>query len=122
MSQTGFYGLVLSNMGQNPPDEDSEKEGDVALAQPKAELKRPSMYRVVLLNDDFTPMNFVVDVLKIFFNMDEEKATQIMLLVHTQGKATCGVYTRDVAETKAEQVTLFAQEHQHPLLCQIEQI
>lgn len=122
MSQTGFYGLVLSNMGQNPPDEDSEKEGDVALAQPKAELKRPSMYRVVLLNDDFTPMDFVVDVLKIFFNMDEEKATQIMLLVHTQGKATCGVYTRDVAETKAEQVTLFAQEHQHPLLCQIEQI
>jgi ATP-dependent Clp protease adaptor protein ClpS len=75
---------------------------------------------VVLLNDDYTPMDFVVDVLMKFFGMNEEKATQVMLLVHTQGKAVCGVYTRDIAETKAAQVNQYSSECEHPLLCEIE--
>lgn len=76
--------------------------------------------RVVLFNDDYTPMDFVVEVLEVFFNMDREKATKIMLTVHTQGKAVCGLFTRDVAETKAMQVNQYARESQHPLLCEIE--
>ncbi|RDE25323.1 ATP-dependent Clp protease adapter ClpS [Motiliproteus coralliicola] len=97
-----------------------EQEGGVATQSAKPALKPPSMYKVILLNDDYTPMDFVVDVLKIFFSMDQEKATQVMLAVHTQGKAVCGVYTRDVAETKAAQVNQFARENQHPLLCEVD--
>ncbi len=78
------------------------------------------MYQVVMLNDDYTPMDFVVEVLKRFFGMNEEKATQVMMTVHTQGKAVCGIYTRDVAETKAAQVNIYAAECQHPLLCELE--
>ena len=74
----------------------------------KPELKRPSLYRVILLNDDYTPMEFVIEVLKIFFGMDAEKATQVMLKVHTEGKGVCGVYTRDIAESKAAQVNDFS--------------
>jgi ATP-dependent Clp protease adaptor protein ClpS len=84
------------------------------------ELKRPSLYRVILLNDDYTPMEFVIEVLKIFFGMDAEKATQVMLKVHTEGKGVCGVYTRDIAESKAAQVNDFSKSSQQPLLCEIE--
>lgn len=87
-------------------------------ARPKT--ARPPLYKVVLHNDDYTPMDFVVDVLCTFFTMDVEKATQIMLAVHTRGKAVCGVYTRDVAETKAEQVNAYSRKHQQPLLCNVE--
>lgn len=106
-----------------------QKEGDyseaaddsgVAVQEEKPKLKKPPLYKVVLLNDDYTPMEFVVHVLEIFFNMDREKATRIMLTVHTVGKAVCGVYTRDVAETKAAQVNQFAKDNEHPLLCEIE--
>lgn len=83
-------------------------------------LKRPSMYKVILLNDDYTPMDFVVEVLEHFFSMDREKATRIMLAIHTEGCAVCGIYTRDIAETKAMQVNQYARESQHPLLCEIE--
>tara|TARA_A200000159_G_C7291925_1_gene326103 strand:- start:213 stop:653 length:441 start_codon:yes stop_codon:yes gene_type:complete len=86
----------------------------------KPELKRPSLYRVILLNDDYTPMEFVIEVLKIFFGMDAEKATQVMLKVHTEGKGVCGVYTRDIAESKAAQVNDFSKSSQQPLLCEIE--
>jgi ATP-dependent Clp protease adaptor protein ClpS len=78
-----------------------DEEGDLALAPAKPKLKRPPLYKVVLLNDDYTPMEFVVEVLEHFFSMNREKATQVMLAVHTQGKGVCGIYTRDVAETKA---------------------
>ena len=78
------------------------------------------MYKVVMLNDDYTPMEFVIEVLQMFFNMNREKATQIMLAVHTVGKATCGIYTRDIAETKSAQVNQYAQESQHPLVSEIE--
>ena len=97
-----------------------EEEGDLALASAKPKLKRPPLYKVVLLNDDYTPMEFVVEVLKHFFSMNREKATQVMLAVHTQGKGVCGIYTRDVAETKAELVNQAARDNGHPLLCEVE--
>ena len=73
-----------------------------------------------MLNDDYTPMEFVVEVLELFFNHDRESATRIMLSVHTSGSAVCGTYTRDIAETKALQVNQYSQENQHPLLCEIQ--
>ncbi|MCK7596839.1 ATP-dependent Clp protease adapter ClpS [Microbulbifer sp. CAU 1566] len=95
-------------------------EGGTALAEAKPRLKRPPMYKVVMLNDDYTPMEFVVEALELFFYVNRERATQLMLQVHTKGKAICGVYTRDIAETKAAQVNQFARDHEHPLLCEIE--
>ncbi len=88
-------------------------------ARPK--LKPPRMYMVILMNDDYTPMEFVVHVLERFFRMDREKATQIMLHVHTRGRGVCGVYTRDIAETKVAQVNDYSREHKHPLLCTLEE-
>lgn len=82
--------------------------------------KPPKRYKVVLLNDDFTPMDFVIEVLMRFFAMDEAKATQVMLAVHHQGKGICGIYSREVAETKAYQVNQYSRQHEHPLMCQIE--
>jgi ATP-dependent Clp protease adaptor protein ClpS len=75
---------------------------------------------VVLLNDDYTPMDFVVHVLEAFFSLPRDKATQVMLQVHTQGKGVCGVYTREIAETKVHQVNTFSRDNQHPLLCTLE--
>ncbi len=97
-----------------------DMDGDLALQEAPPQLKRPPMYKVVMLNDDYTPMDFVVEALELFFGANRERATQLMLQVHTQGKAICGVYTRDIAETKAAQVNQFARDHQHPLLCEIE--
>ncbi|WP_250460786.1 ATP-dependent Clp protease adapter ClpS [Microbulbifer litoralis] len=97
-----------------------DADGDLALEEARPKLKRPPMYKVVMLNDDYTPMDFVVETLEMFFGVNRERATQLMLQVHTQGKAICGVYTRDIAETKAAQVNQFARDHQHPLLCEIE--
>lgn len=84
------------------------------------ELKVPRKYKVVLLNDDYTPMDFVVDVLKLFFHLQEELAIQVMLQVHTQGKGVCGVFTRDIAETKVVLVNEYARMNQHPLLSSME--
>ncbi|XQW86857.1 ATP-dependent Clp protease adapter ClpS [Thalassotalea piscium] len=83
-------------------------------------FQKPPMYNVMLLNDDYTPMDFVIEVLRKFFNMGEEQATDIMLDIHYKGKARCGTYTAEVAETKVSQVTDFALEHQHPLKCVME--
>ncbi|WP_133131303.1 ATP-dependent Clp protease adapter ClpS [Legionella yabuuchiae] len=83
-------------------------------------LKQPRKYKVVLLNDDYTPMDFVVDVLKRFFHLNEEIAIQIMLQVHHQGKGVCGVFTRDIAETKVALVNDYARMNDHPLLCSME--
>lgn len=88
-------------------------------ARPK--LKRPPLYKVVLINDDYTPMDFVVQVLEIFFSMNREKATQIMLHVHTRGRGVCGVYTHEIAETKVAQVNEYSHRHQHPLVCTMEE-
>ena len=88
-------------------------------AQPK--LKRPPLYRVILLNDDYTPMEFVVEVLQSIFGMERPKATRVMLEVHTKGKGICGVYDYQIAETKVAQVMGIAQQQQHPLLCTMEE-
>ena len=101
---------------------DIGNEEDVLLAPEEPKLEVPSMYNVVMFNDDFTPMEFVVEVLETFFNKDREAATRVMLTVHTVGKAVCGSYTRDIAETKAAQVNQYARESQHPLLCEIESL
>lgn len=87
----------------------------------KKENAKPPMYNVVLLNDDYTPMDFVVEVLRKFFNMDSDRATDIMLDIHYKGKARCGTYTAEIAETKVSQVSSYAQENQHPLQCKMEQ-
>jgi ATP-dependent Clp protease adaptor protein ClpS len=84
-------------------------------------LKRPPLFRVILLNDDYTPMEFVVQVLQKVFGLDRTTATRIMLEVHTKGKGVCGVYTYEIAETKVAQVTGLAQQNQHPLLCTMEE-
>ena len=86
----------------------------------KPELKRPPMFKVILLNDDYTPMEFVVHVLEIFFGMDHDKAVQVMLAVHTAGSAAVGIYPRDIAESKSEQVNEYAQQNKYPLMSTIE--
>lgn len=88
----------------------------------KPEVAPPPMYQVLLLNDDYTPMDFVVAVLQQFFALDLEKATQVMLHVHTRGRGVCGVFTREVAESKVAQVNEFARMNQHPLLCTMERL
>ena len=92
----------------------------LALEEARPKLKRPPMYKVILLNDDYTPMEFVVHVLEQFFGMNREKATHIMLNVHTKGAGVCGVFTREIAETKVVQVNDYSRQHEHPLLCTME--
>ena len=101
-------------------DYDDHQDTGLITEEAKPEVKRPPMYRVVLLNDDYTPMDFVIKILMSFFSMNEEKATQVMLAVHTKGKGVCGVFTRDVAETKATQVNQYSRENKHPLMCEVE--
>jgi len=96
------------------------QDGSILEAK-RAKLAPPPLYKVLLLNDDFTPMDFVILVLQKFFTMDREQATRIMLKVHTEGRGICGVFPRDVAATKVEQVTTFARENQHPLACVMEE-
>jgi len=115
---TKEFQIVLSGDQHEPGSDDHE--GNLAVQEAKPQLKKPPMYRVVLINDDYTPMDFVVDVLMMFFTMNEEKATQIMLAIHTQGKGVCGIFTRDVAETKAALVNQYSRDNKHPLLCEVE--
>jgi ATP-dependent Clp protease adaptor protein ClpS len=110
---------MAGKSGGEPGDGD-QLDSDIAVQRSKPALKKPPLYRVILLNDDYTPMEFVVEVLEIFFRMSREQATQVMLMVHTQGKGVCGIYTRDIAETKMNQVNQYSREHQHPLLCEVE--
>ncbi len=124
MSTDDMNGLLMIHCGpyagRNASDEDGANDGALAVAPAKPKLKRPSLYKVVLLNDDYTPMEFVIDVLEQFFVLNREKATQIMLAVHTQGKGVCGIYPKDVADTKCMQVNQYARENGHPLLCEVE--
>ena len=115
--------LTLNNirgMGGDSSGPDTDFDDGVAVEEAKPDLAPPPMYQILMLDDDFTHMEFVVDVLQMFFGMNREKATQIMLTVHTQGKASCGTFTKDVAETKVAQVIQFARENQHPLMCEVE--
>ena len=106
-------------MSDDIPSEDRETGLTVQEARPK--VRRPPLFKVLLLNDDYTPMEFVVQVFETFFGMSREKATQIMLHVHTRGVGVCGVYTRDIAETKVQQVNDYSRTHQHPLMCTMEE-
>ncbi len=98
-----------------------QHKDDSVLEAKKAKAKLPPMYKVLLLNDDYTPMEFVVLVLQKFFGMTRERATQVMLKVHREGMGVCGVYPRDVASTKVQQVAAYAHKHQHPLQCVMEE-
>lgn len=115
MGKIGLYDATLAHEGQ-------DEAGDAALllAEPKAKAKRPPMFQVVLLNDDYTPMEFVVHVLKGIFRKSHEEAVGIMLEVHHKGAGICGVFTRDIAETKADAVVSEAREHEYPLQCRVE--
>ena len=99
---------------------DQNHDDGLAVQEAKPKVKRPPLYSVVMLNDDFTPMEFVVHVLEGFFSMDREKAVRVMLQVHTQGKGVCGIFSREIAETKVSQVNDYSRENNHPLLCTME--
>ncbi|WAE54916.1 ATP-dependent Clp protease adapter ClpS [Stutzerimonas frequens] len=114
------FAQIRLTFNQDRPLGDEDDASGLAVQEAKPELKAPPMYKVVMFNDDYTPMDFVVEVLEGIFNHGREQATKIMLAVHTEGRAVCGIYTRDVAETKAMQVNQYARECQHPLLCEIE--
>ncbi len=109
------------SMSDEPQKHGDEADHGVATVESRPRLKKPPRYRVVLLNDDYTPMDFVVQILQRIFSMDRSTATRIMLQVHTKGKGICGVFTYEIAETKVAQVTGLAQQHQHPLLCTMEE-
>ena len=99
----------------------SGNRGGVLVETQKSKVKTPPMYKVVLLNDDYTPMDFVVSVLQTFFSMSREQATQVMLKVHREGMGVCGVYPKDIAASKVEQVIAFSRKHEHPLQCVMEE-
>ncbi|THF62406.1 ATP-dependent Clp protease adapter ClpS [Pseudothauera nasutitermitis] len=99
----------------------THKQDESLLEAERTRTKPPPLYKVLLLNDDFTPMDFVVVVLQKFFGMDRERATRVMLQVHREGMGVCGVFPRDIASTKVEQVVAYARQHQHPLACVMEE-
>lgn len=114
--------MTWSIHNSTPADPDTEHQQGVVVEESRPELAKPPMYQVALLNDDYTPMDFVVSVLQMFFAMDHARATQVMLHVHTRGKGVCGVFTREVAETKVTQVNEFSRSHHHPLMCTMEKL
>ena len=101
-------------------DNQRELEDGLAIQEAKPRLKKPPLYKVILINDDYTPMEFVVHIIESFFGLDRETSTRIMLEVHTKGKGICGIYTHEIAETKVEQVNNYSRENNHPLLCTME--
>ena len=106
--------------GASPGDASPQDPG-LVVEEATPKVRQPPLYNVVLLNDDYTPMEFVVDVLEKFFRMDRSGATRVMLEVHTRGKGVCGVFTYEIAETKVAQVTSYSRDHQHPLMCTLEE-
>lgn len=102
-------------------DSSHDNDGGLAVQEAKPKSKHPPLFKVILLNDDYTPMDFVVEILANYFNMNEEKATQVMLQVHTQGVGVCGVFTQDVAATKVHIVNEYSRENHHPLMCAMEE-
>ena len=104
-------------MGQ---DLESQREHGIALEEARPEVELPPMYRVILLNDDYTPMDFVIEILQTFFGMSHDRATQVMLHVHTKGKGVCGVFTFEIAETKVVLVNDYSRRSEHPLKCTME--
>ena len=117
LKRLNINGMLIKNHS----DEDNDHESGLVVQESRPEVSEPKRYMVILVNDDFTPMEFVVEILRQFFNLDEETATRIMLNVHTKGKGVCGVFSKDIAETKVVMVNEFARENEHPLLCTMEQ-
>ena len=117
---TAGRALRAAAKGGKPLEE--TQEPNVAAQEAEPELKRPPLFKVVIVNDDYTPMEFVVEVLQTFFRLDRNKAVQIMLYVHTRGKGVAGVFTYEIAETKVAQVNEYARRNQHPLLCTLEEV
>ncbi len=111
--------MIESNLSLSNEDTHHDHDSGTVVQESDPALKRPAMYSVVMLNDDYTPMEFVVEVLQNFFSKTPEQATQIMLTVHTKGSAVCAILTKDVAETKAALVNQYARDCQHPLMCEI---
>ena len=107
-------------MSERPTDIEKYDGFDVTVEEARPKVKRPPLYRVLLLNDDFTPMEFVVEILETLFSMERTRATQVMLEVHTKGQGVCGVFNYEIAETKVAQVMSIANQQQHPLLCTME--
>jgi ATP-dependent Clp protease adaptor protein ClpS len=114
---TDWFGIGMSDIEKR---NGTEGPNTGVIVKPKAKTKKPAMYKVLMLNDDYTPMEFVVHILERFFNKNREEATRIMMHVHRRGVGVCGVYTYEVAETKVTQVMDFARQHQHPLQCTLE--
>jgi len=114
--------LAIRSHNDGNNDDEHQRESGIreALAPEQVKIKPPPLYRVILLNDDYTPMEFVVDVLRQFFGMNTETATRVMLKVHTEGKGVCGVFPKEIAETKATLVNEHARASEHPLMCDIE--
>lgn len=120
MTARNYLDTTMQDDDEFHGDDDDGNSGIDTITKTKTKVKKPSLYRVLLLNDDFTPMEFVIDVLARYFQMDLEAATQVMLHVHQNGVGECGVYTYEVAETKVTQVMDYARKHQHPLQCVME--
>jgi len=109
-------------MSERRTDTEQGPGFELAIEEAQPKIKEPPLFRVVLINDDYTPMEFVVNILESIFSMERTRATQVMLEVHTKGKGICGVYNFEIAETKVAQVMGIAQQHQHPLLCTMEEL
>ena len=118
--RSGFLPVRLAKGNDDKRNTGDDGTGTAVITRTKPQTKRPNLYRVLLLNDDYTPMEFVVHVLERFFNKQREDATRIMLHVHQNGVGECGIFTYEVAETKVTQVMDFARKHQHPLQCVME--
>ncbi len=125
MTDREWFRQMAVRAEREPPGDDAiggrEAGHSLVVEESTPRLARPPRYQVLLLNDDYTPMEFVVDVLQKIFGMDRTNATRVMLEVHMKGKGVCGVYTFEIAETKVAQVTAYARQHQHPLLCTMEE-
>lgn len=105
----------------NDDEWEQDYDGGLLVEEEKPKLKPPKQYKVVVVNDDYTPMEFVVQVMIMFFAMDEAKATRVMMAVHTKGKGTCGVFSHEIAETKVDVVNEYSRMNQHPLMCNMEE-
>ena len=115
-----LYRGRLSFMSQKTNEYGTDEDVGVLVKEKPPALQKPRLYQVVLLNDDYTPMEFVVELIEKFFSKTRETATRIMLMIHNEGKGVCGIYTQDIAETKAAMVNKYSMQHQHPLLCEAE--
>jgi ATP-dependent Clp protease adaptor protein ClpS len=112
----------MANDDNNEPLTGPGDDRGLAVEEARPKTKKPPLFRVILLNDDYTPMEFVVELLELIFGMDRQNATRVMLEVHTRGKGVCGIFTYEIAETKVAQACSYADQHQHPLLCTLEEM